>query len=73
MTVLALLTDSDVVRRILSHFHLPTSPPPLAKARIAGSPLAFPLEDGELPALERVDRATEAQGARDGGRPPPWE
>jgi hypothetical protein len=71
MTVLAFITDSDVVRRILSHLHLPTSPPPLAKARIAGSPLAFPLEDGEMPALERVDAAMEAAGAEECGRPPP--
>jgi hypothetical protein len=73
MTVLAFITDPDVIRRILSHLHLPTSPPPLAKARIAGTALAFPLEEGELLALEPVDRATEADGAEECGRPPPGE
>jgi hypothetical protein len=71
LIVLAFLTDPDVVSKILSHLHLPTSPPPVAKARIAGSPLAFPLEDGELPFLRRADGAMDADGAQPCGRPPP--
>jgi hypothetical protein len=54
--------DSEVIRRILIHLRRPASPPPLAKARIGGTPLAFRL-DGELLALERVEGAIEAGGA----------
>jgi hypothetical protein len=77
MTVLAFITDPEVVSRILSHLHLPTSPPPLAQARTAASPLAFPLEDEGVLALERVGGAAEAGkaagagGAEECGRPPP--
>ena len=33
MTVIAFLTDPPVLRRILDHLGLPSSPPPLAPAR----------------------------------------
>ena len=65
MTVLAFITD--VIKRILRHLHLPPSPPLLARARTAGTPRAFPLEDGELFARERVGWTAEAEGAQDGG------
>jgi len=42
MVVLAFLTDPAVVSKILAHLGLPTSPPPLAPARVAAQEELFP-------------------------------
>jgi len=42
MVVLAFLTDPTVVSKILAHLGLPTSPPPLAPARLAAQEEFFP-------------------------------
>ena len=71
MTVLAFLTDPEVVRRIPVHLGWPTAAPPTSKARSSEPQLGF-----ELPPVE--GREVEAEeGGRSAGedgsriRPPP--
>jgi len=42
MVVLAFLTDPAVVSKILAHLGLPTTPPPVAPARLAAQQEFFP-------------------------------
>jgi len=72
MVVLAFLTDPEVISRILRHLGLPTSAPPVVKARSSGEELGFELGEGVLPS-EGGD-VFEGEGAGRGEgfiRPPP--
>jgi Putative transposase len=70
MTVLALITDLEVVGRILNHLGLPACAPPLSPARQKSEPLGFELgeEDSEA---GRGTEETEAQYGAGAIRPPP--
>ena len=68
MTVLALLTDPEVVGRILRHLGLPTMAPALASARLSGRVLGFALADDSgsgdgLPAITRFPPPAHPRGA----------
>jgi hypothetical protein len=62
MTVLAFLTDPEVVEKILLHLGLPTEPKPLAPARPLGQMNLF--DEGDLNARPRpaAQRASDTQG-----------
>jgi hypothetical protein len=53
----ALLTDPEVVRSNLAHLELPSLPPPVARARVMNTALAFPLlqRDGQAAAAWEND------------------
>ena len=72
MTVLAFLTDPEVVRKILAHLRLPTSPPPLASARSSGTPMQFDLgEDDSVVMVEECGQGEDFGTAGSPGRSPP--
>jgi hypothetical protein len=77
MIVLAFLTDPEVVRKILLHLKLPTLPPLVAKVRVAGSTLAFPVAQGASCSSEGAARRREGAGrpqgtGEPGSRAPLW-
>ena len=47
MVVLAFLTDTAVIKKILAHLQLPTEPPPLAPARFESQEERFPDAAGD--------------------------
>ncbi len=47
MVILAFLSDPEVVRKILRHLGLPSSPPALAPARSSGRTMGFALPEEE--------------------------
>jgi len=65
MVVLAFISDPPVVRKILGHLGLPTTPPPVAAARGLWEPEADlwigPMEDG---GIEERDPAGTGAGAQ---------
>ena len=60
MTVIAFLTDTPVLKRILDHMGLPSSPPPIAPAR-------SPLDDAGLFADEPPDDTGDVWSYQDEG------
>ena len=70
MVVLAFLTDPAVVSKILAHLGLPTSPPPLAPARITAQEERFPDPADDDASQDPEDRRAPA-ASRPRGRPPP--
>jgi hypothetical protein len=71
MTVLACITDPEVVRKILAHLKLPTCPPPLARARRTAEPLGFELGEECLSATAGVEAGEDPDAGEISGRSPP--
>jgi hypothetical protein len=72
MIVLALLSDPEVVGRILHHLGLPTTAPVLAPARSSTRALGFVLpEDDVVSGREEGDDAGDAGVPEPAIRPPP--
>ena len=71
MTVLAFLSDPDVVYKILRHLGLPICAPALAPARSTTQPLAFELPDVSTPQHKGFPHGQEATAPEPPIRPPP--
>jgi len=72
MTVLAFLTDPEVVKKILAHLKLPICPPALVRARSTGAPLGFQLgEEGSLFPTPGWGEGEDSGTAGSSGRSPP--
>jgi hypothetical protein len=69
MVVLAFLTDATVVHKILAHLGLPTSPPPLAPARLAAQEELFPDADAADHVRQDPDDLPAPAGPRPRGPP----
>jgi hypothetical protein len=64
MVVLAFISDPKVVRRILLHLKLPTSPPPLAPPRLAEQEEMFEDDTSDQADSGSFDLAQSAPAAR---------
>jgi hypothetical protein len=71
MTVLAFLTDPDVVGGILRHLGLPTTAPALVPAQAPAPPLVFLLPEGAGTAYARRDSGRVDGTGECPPRPPP--
>jgi hypothetical protein len=65
------LTDPDVVRRIMAHLKHPTHPPPPILARRAGTVPAFSLEEEKSLLSEGAEQTIEPGGGEGLEGPPP--
>ena len=67
MTVLAMITASQSLERILSHFDMPTHPPPIAPARLeAQLGLDIAADDVDYDVCQDVPSPTTAHSAARG-------
>jgi len=71
MTILAFLSDPDVVYKILRHLGLPICAPALAPARSMAQPLAFSLPQATRPARAEADAGGSITPPEPPIRPPP--